>query len=185
MNQNNQAVETTTEEIAATSSTGAEINSSDIAPTDDPEEKLSSILAENQILRRDRDNYRTVALAAKGKIESEGIDLTDPVQLQAYVNKTVGEKLLEGREAQSEKQLVEFAKELARKNKELARSVANRSQMTPTGGSTGSTGQEAKSPVYWSSEQAEGMRKRWKSMLIPDDRIEIMLKKAEENARRS
>ncbi len=185
MDQVTQTVEAKTENAAVAPRTGVETNVSAFAPADDPEAKLAAIIAENENLRRDRDNYRTVALAAKGKVDAEGVDLTDPVQLQAYIDKTLGEKLLATREAQSEKELFDFAKDLARKNKELATSIANRSQMVATGGSTGATGQEAKSPSYWSSEQAEGMKKRWKSMGIPDARIETMLRKAEENVRRT
>lgn len=183
MDQENQAVETKVE-VAATPQAGVEVNAS-AAPTDDPEAKLSALLEENDKLRRDRDNYRSATLVMKGKKEADELDLTDPVQLQAYIDKSVNDKLLETREVESSKELIDFAKSLARKNKELATSVANRSQIAPTSTGSGSTGMEVKSNSYWSPEQADTLKKRWVSQGIPNDRIEKMLVKAEENTRRT
>lgn len=187
MDQQIQAVENTVETNAAAPQTqGVETNSSSAtAPANDPEAQLQAILAENAKLRGERDNYRTVALAAKGKIDSENVDFTDPVQVHAFINKTVEDKLLETKEAQSEKELVEFAKELARKNKELGIAVSNRSQVAAASTGSGATGVEVKNQSYWSPEQAEELRKRWRAQRIPEERIEKMLVKAEENARRS
>lgn len=186
MDQQNQAVENKTENAAAAPQTqGVENNSSVPAPADDPEVKLQELLKENDKLRNERDNYRNATKAVRGKLEEEDFDLTDPVQLHAYINKKVDDKLLENREAQTEKELVEFAKELARKNKELAIAVSNRSQIASVNGGSGATGIESKNPGYWSPDQAEELKKRWKKQGIPDERIEKMLLKAEENSRRS
>lgn len=185
MQDQEKAVEAKTETNAATPHTGVETTASTTAPVDDPEAKLSALLAENERLRQEKDNYKRVALSAKDKIDAEGLDLSDPVQLKAYIDRVTDERLLATREAQSAKELIEFAKDLARKNKELATSVANRSQLVNASTGSGASSTETKSNSYWSPDQSETLRKRWKAQGIPDERVEKMLVKAEENARRA
>lgn len=165
---------------------GVENNSAG-APADDPEARIAALIEKNKVLERDRDNYRNGLLAVKGKnVNVEDIDLTDPIQLQAYINKAVGEKLLESRATESSKELEDAAIELARKNKELATAVANRNQVsaTGTGAGAGVTGQEVKTQ-FWSPEQEAEMRARWKRMGHSDERINEMVKAAEQTARRT
>lgn len=183
MQDEQKAVETTVETIAAAPQTGVETSSSASAPADDPEAKLNALLEENEKLRSDRDNYRKVAMAVKSKSDSSDVDLTDPDQLHAYISKTVSDKLLETREAETTKELIDFAKELARKNKALATAVANRSQLVSASTGSGATGVETKNNSYWSPDQEDALRKRWKSQGIPDERIEKMILKAEQNVR--
>lgn len=186
MDQINQAVETKTENAAAAPQTqGVETKpSSAIAPADDPEAKLQALLEENEKLRSERDNYRNATKAVRGKLEEEDFDLTDPVQLHTYINKKVDEKLLESREVESERELVDFAKSLARKNKELSLAVSNRTQIAAVSTGSGSESMETKHPGYWSPEQSEELRKRWRAQGISEERIEKRIKKAEENALR-
>ncbi len=72
-----------------------------------------------------------------------------------------------------------YAKELAKKNKEMAIALANRSQVTSVsaGSSTGET--SGKSQQYFSNEQISSMKNRWKLAGISEDKWEGMLKSAE------
>lgn len=179
MAQEEKTVETKTESAVAPQ-TGVETTTSP-APSDDPMAKLESLLEENKKLARDRDNYRDGLLAMKGKKEVDELDLTDPIQLQSYIDKKLEEKLLAAKEEQSTAELESFARELARKNKELATAVVNKTQ-TPVGGSTGEGGMETKTS-YFSPEQVNELKKRWASQGIKSERYDEMLKKAETLAR--
>jgi hypothetical protein len=137
--------------------------SSNTAPVDDPEVRLAALREQLSNVTRDRDNYRAATLAMKGKTEVEELDITDPVQLSAYINKTVEDRLLATRQSQIETDLQKHADELARKNKELTLALANRSSI-PAGAGSGS-GTQAKmestdSSAYWSPEQVAALKAR-------------------------
>lgn len=146
---------------------------------DDPELRLKSLQEELSNVKRDRDNYRNGLLAMKGKKEVEELDLTDPVQIEAYITKTVDDRLLATQQSKVEQDLQRHSEELARKNKELTLALANRSTI-PSGASSGSGTQpkvEATDPAtYWSAEQVAALKARG----LTDEQI----KKAAVNARK-
>ncbi len=153
---------------------------SPIAPVDDPEARLKALNEELSNVKRDRDNYRAATLAMKGKTEVEELDVTDPVQLSAYINKTVEDRLLATRQSQVESDLQKHTEKLARENKELLLALANRSSI-PTGTSSGS-GTQAKVEVtdagsYWSPEQVSELKARGLN--------DAQIKKAAEHAQKA
>ena len=158
---------------------GVETASSEAAPHDDPETRLKALTEELEKVKRDRDNYRNATLHYKGKKEVEDLDLSDPEQMQAYINKTVEDRLLASRESQAENERNAYIQELARKNKELALALANKNVIS-SGASSGSGTQEkiqATSPdAYWSAEQIQYLKARG----MTDEQI----KKAAEHAKR-
>lgn len=173
MDQSTAAVETN--ENQAASSQGVETSSS-AAPHDDPEARIEALIKENEKLARDRDNYRSATLAMKGKAETQDMDLTDPVQLASYVQNQVEAKLAATRENQAQVDLTNYARDLARKNKELATALANRSGVTNAGqGSGTSEGSESK-VGFFSTEQLNEFKKRGWS----DEKIKL----AEKNMRK-
>lgn len=133
------------------------------ASTDDLESRLKSINEELDKVKRDRDNYRTAALYAKGKREADDLDLTDPVQLESYINKTVEDRLLASKEAQAEQKRASAIDELIRKNKEMALALQNKSSISM--GAGGGSGTQEKMPAtspdtYWSEEQVRELKSR-------------------------
>jgi len=171
MEPTNTAVETN-ENLAANSQTGVKTTDSH-APENDPEAKIATLIAENERLANDRDNYRKGMLAAKGKIETEDLDLSDPTQLASYVKKQVDEQLNASKYDQSREELTNYAKELARKNKELALALQNRTGMTSTGQGSGASSKTS----YFSEDQLAEFKKRGWS----DEKIKL----AETNMRKS
>ena len=155
-------------------------NTSTNAPVEDPEARLAALREQLSNVTRDRDNYRAATLAMKGKVEVEELDVTDPVQLSAYINKTVEDRLLATRQSQIETDLQKHADELARQNKELKLALANKGNI-PTGAGAGSGTQakiEATNPnAYWSPEQVAMLKARG----LNDEQIA----KAADNARRA
>jgi hypothetical protein len=153
---------------SAAPSTGVE-NTSVNAPTDDPEARLKAVMQELEQTRqerdkdrRDKENYRNGFLALKGKREMEDLDLTDPVQLEAYITKTVQDRLLSSKETQLETDYRRQAEENAKKVKELTYALNNRPTI-PTGAGSGSSTEETKSPAksdYWSEAQVADLKKR-------------------------
>lgn len=151
-----------------------------VALTDDPEVTLQKLQAELEKTRGERDNYKKGLLARKGKLEADELDLTDPVQLEGYINKTVEDRLLATKEAQAEADLRRFNENLARKNKELALALANKSVISGGAGSGAGTSEKIPSTnpdSYWSEEQVKLFKSQGK-----DD---AWIKRAAENAKRS
>ncbi len=160
------------------------VDTSSPAPENDPEVKLAALLEENKKLTRDRDNYRDGLLALKGKKDIEDLDLSDPVQFQAYFDKKFDEKVAASRGEQSQQELETYTKELARKNKELTLALQNRSQGIGAGMGSGATGQEsANAAEYFSPEQKAALEKRWSLIGISKDKFPDMLKTAERRAK--
>ena len=158
MDESNQGVEVK-EQIAPAVQEGVEKAHSP-APENDPEAKIAALIAENEKLTRDRDNYRSATLALKGKTEAEDLDLTDPVQAAAFIQKQIQEGLTTSRADKADEDFKAYAKELARKNKELALALANKQGMVSAGqGSGESEASEAKKP-YFSQAQINELKSR-------------------------
>lgn len=174
-----QGVETT-QSSAPETATGVETNASAAAPADDPEVKLKALLEENEKLRRDRDNYRSAALAMKGKKDVEDLDLSDPTQVQAYIEKSIEDRLLRERQAGSENAVTEYAKELARKNKELTLALQSKSAISGLAGGGGGSDHPAPNAKFFSPEQEAALKARWKQTGIPESKYDEMLKKVRE-----
>lgn len=148
------------------------------ASAEDPEVRLNALLEENKKLTSDRDNYRNALLAKKGKIEAEELDLTDPTQLGAYISKTVEDRLLAERQSRSEGDIEAYARELARKNKELTIALSSRTTVSAAGTGAGSTNDTKDVEVgYFSPEQKEALKKKG----FTDEQI----KKTEENSKKA
>ena len=150
---------------------------------------VAAILADNERLlnevtkvSKDRDNYRAATLALKGKTGTDTLDPTDPVQLQALIQKTVEERLLAEQGSKTETDWETNYKELARKNKELALALSSKSNISNVG--SGSSGGSVDVHVgYYSKEQTAALEKRWESQNIPKAKWPDMLKKAEHLAK--
>lgn len=164
--------------------TGVE-NASTTAPVDDPEVKLKALLEENEKLRRDRDNYRNAALAMKGKKEVDDLDLSDPTQVQVYIEKSIEDRLLREKQAGSEHALNEYAKELARKNKELTLALQSKSSITGLAGGGGGSDHPSPNARFFSSEQETALKQRWKQTGIPESKYDEMLKKVQDQMMRN
>lgn len=160
-------------------SVDAQLQTTSTASMDDPELRLKTLTAELEKTRSERDNYRKGLLARKGKIEDSELDLTDPIQLESYINKTVEDRLLATTEVKAEQELRQYTESLARTNKELKLALANRN-VIPSGASSGSGTQakvEATSPdTYWSPEMVTYLKEK---RGLTDEQI----KKAAENAK--
>lgn len=165
---------------------GVKVNPSG-APADDPEVKLAALLEENAILRRDRDNYRDATLALKGKKGVEDLDFSDPAQVSAFIQKSIQDSLKEQKGVEKETEVIEYAKTIARENKELKLALANRStavQNVAAGG--GGSAPVAEPQVgYFSPEQKASMEARWKALGIDPAKFPDMMKKTEELAKRT
>ncbi len=145
------------------------------ASGEDPEARIAALIAENEKLARDRDNYRSATLALKGKAEVEDLDTSDPTQLAAFIQKQVDERLNETRATQADEDFKTYAKDLARKNKELALALQNKMGMAATGQGSGASSASESKVEYFSQEQlAEFKRRGWD---------EAKIKRAEERMR--
>ena len=153
------------------------------APADDPVAELERLRAElarkdEQLTKteRDRDNYRAATLVYKGKeVEISDLDLTDPTQTRAYVDRIVEERLLAERNSSAKKSYDAFADRLARENKELKLALTNKVSVANAGAGGGVNENSESKVSYWSPEQIADLKKRGWS----DDKI----KKAEQHAR--
>lgn len=124
--ENKDAVETKSQ--TAASEQEVKTNQSTASETDD-EAVISQLLDANKKLSEERENYRRGMLKAKGK--SESVD-DDDEDLDAKIDRKVNERLLNTQWAESQQQLANEAKRLARENKELKKSATNRSQISTT-----------------------------------------------------
>lgn len=170
-------------EQAPTGQSGVETTS--VAPAEDPEAKINALLEENAKLRSDRDNYRNATLALKGKKELEELDLSDPTQVQTFIQKSIEERLTQEKVSANESELERVVKDQAKKLKELQFALANKSVVNGT--AAGGAGSEPVAPPqvgYFSPEQKADLEKRWKALGIKADKYPEMLKQAEENAKR-
>jgi hypothetical protein len=177
-------VEEKTEQAPASQS-GVEAKPS-VAPADDPEAKVNALLEENARLRRDGENYRKGLLALKGKTELEELDMSDPVQVHAFIQKSIKDELAQDKVSANENELAVTVKEQARKLKELQFALANKAPVTNA--AAGGGGQDtvaAPSGAYFSADQRSQLEARWKSIGIKADKFPEMLKQAEDNAKRS
>lgn len=143
------------------------------APQDDPEARIAALIAENDKLTRDRDNYRSATLALKGKTEAEDLDLTDPVQAAAFVQKQIQEGLANTRASQVEEDLKSYAKKLAKDNKELALALANKQGFVSAGQGAGESANSETKREYFSKDQLADLKKRGWS----DEKIKSLEKK--------
>lgn len=147
----------------AATSTGVELAVSN-APEADPESIIAGLKETLAKVERDRDNYRNATLAMKGKKEVEDLDLTDPMQVKVYIDKTVQDRLLETEEMSARKQLEDTALKLAKRNKELQLALnAKNASTSIAGGSSSGGGEASKSDAkstYWSPDQVAEFKKR-------------------------
>lgn len=178
-----QGVETNLE-TAPAQGTGVETNTSTAAPVDDPEVKLSALLEENARLTRDRDNYRMAALALKGKKEIEDLDLSDPVQAQAFIQKQIEDRLLQEKQDRAAASVTEYTQKLARENKELKLALASKSVVNGVSSGGGGADNSSVKTGFFSPEQKLALESRWKAQGFKETSFPAMLKQAEEAARR-
>lgn len=158
MAEETQAVEQAGE--AAASGVEQEVST---APETDPEAELIALKERLAKVESDRDNYRKGLLAMKGKTEVENLDLTDPTQLQVYIDKTVQEKLSQTESAQAKAAFEAQALANAKALKELKRTLNSKNASTSIAGGAGQGSGQAKSEVqtsYWSPEQIADLKKR-------------------------
>lgn len=174
MDRSNQAVEEPGQNAAIVP--GVEANGSQ-APENDPEVRIAKLLEENAKMASDRDNYKKGLLAMKGKTEQDDLDLTDPVQLSAYIKAQVAEGVNATREAKAQEDLASYAKELARKNKEMALALRNKEGMSGAGQGSGENERSEAQAGYFSKEQVDHFKKLGWS----DEKV----KKAEQNMRKA
>jgi len=135
------------------------------------DEELAKVQAE-------RDNYRRGLLKAKGKMpEAKDADDLDPQNIDEIIERKVSEKVLATREAQilAEKNAA-FAQVLKR-NKELEVALKNRAQVASPSAAGSNQAEPSVNTSYFSADQIASLKKRG----FNDE----MVKKAEENARRS
>lgn len=152
------------EESTGTADAGGVEQEDSHAPESDPEAEVIALQAKLAKAESDRDNYRSGLLAMKGKKDVDDLDLSDPTQLQAYIEKTVQEKLAHTDTEQARKAFEATAIANAKKVKELQRALNSKNASTSiSGGSSSGAGNNSKSEVstsYWSPEQVEALRKR-------------------------
>lgn len=120
----NKAVEKTLP-VAATEDTGVEKKQPE-APGVDYEEVISSLLEEQKKLETERDNYRKGMLKAKGKHTEDEKDGDEEESLEAKIDRRVEEKLAATKAAQTQQQLEETVKKMAKELKEFKLAAANR-----------------------------------------------------------
>ncbi len=130
-----------------------------LAPEEDPEVIIAALLAENKRVTSDRDNYRKATLALKGKTETEDLDLSDPSQLAAYIQRQVDDRMSASSEAVHQKTLESTILQQARDLKEAKLALKNRSAMVPAGMGSGGTPPEPTSQ-YFSEAQVADLKKR-------------------------
>jgi hypothetical protein len=121
-------------------------------------------------------------LALKGKTGTETLDPTDPIQLQALIQRTVEDRLLADKGNRVETDWEANAKELARKNKELALALSAKSAVSGVGSGSSGSGIDVK-VGYYTKEQKAALEKRWESQKIPKDKWPKMLEAAEAHAK--
>lgn len=112
-------------------------NQQPIAPEVDPEVVIGQLLEANKKLASERENMRKGMLKAKGKWhEPEPVESEPPQEVNTEMEELVKQSIskLDTEFAESEKQLETEVKRLAKENKELKKSLANRSQV---GGNVG------------------------------------------------
>lgn len=174
MDQSNQGVEVN-EQAAPAAQTGVETQSSR-APEEDPEARIAALIAENAKLASDRDNYRQGLLVAKGKIDAPEMDLTDPTQIAEFIQQQVSQTLSATSAQKAQEDLMSYAKDLARKNKELTLALQNKAGMSASGQGSGSSDHSESQIGYFSKDQVADFKKKGWS----DEKI----KRAEMNMRK-
>lgn len=132
----------------------------------DPEAVISQLLDENKRLEQDRDNYRKGLLKAKGKLQETEEEPEEDIDTK--IDRKVQERLAQTTYADSQKRLAEEALKLARENKELKKSLANRGQLSSKGQGGGSQVEVPVGQNYFSPEKIQALKARgW-----GDDKIE-------------
>lgn len=153
-----------------------EIQAIPVAPL---EEELATLQAQYEALEAEKariaaekENYRRGMLKAKGKsYEDDNQDLPEEDKLRSIVR----EELLNTQELKNAKQNEDLVKSLLKKTQEMATALKNRTQMTPSGGS--SAGESAPSKDhFWSAQQLADLKAR---NLDPDKVKQNVLKNRE------
>ncbi len=110
-------------------------NQQPIAPEVDPEVVIGQLLDANKKLAQERENMRRGMLKAKGKwfepepkAEEPELEETNVSAMEDLIKEQVSK--LDTAYIESNKQLEEETKKLARENKELKKSLANKSQVS-------------------------------------------------------
>lgn len=172
MDESNKPVETTDPNAGA--GQGVENNHSP-APESDPEAKINELLKKVEDLTRDRDNYRNATLVLKGKKpaqeeEESDVDLTDPRQMASFVQKQIQDSLKASNATSADEEFKAYAKELARKNKELALALAAKQGMSPASQGAGSSPHSESKSNYFSADQLAEFKRRGYS----DEKIKLL-----------
>ena len=168
-------------ETAPVQEKGVENTPSTAPMTEDPEAIINALLEENAKLTRDRNNYRDATLAMKGKKDLEDLDLSSPEQLQAYIDKSLESRLLQEKQVSKEQELSSYAKELARKNKELSLALASRPAISGIAGGGGGSEHPNPENKFFSPAQENALKARWRQAGIPESKYDEMLKKVQGN----
>lgn len=117
----------------------------------DPEAEMAKLLAENKRLSEERENYRKGMLKAKGKLS----EVVEPEEdLDAKLDQKISERLAQTNYARVQQQLEEQAIKLARENKELKKSLANRPPTTTNTFSSQQPNEVRSSPLSPEKEKA-------------------------------
>lgn len=133
---------------------------------EDPEAKLAALMEENEKLSRERDNYRKGLLKAKGKLpeadedDDESLSLSEPSKLNALIESKVREQLLATESEKAKAQVAEYAKKLARENKELKLALANKPSLATASIGTGEGGLPEPKLNFFSDEQLNELKKK-------------------------
>lgn len=110
-------------------------------------------------LKKERDNYKTVALKRLGKLEGDAgfmeVDKDSGLTVEEQVKKT----LLDREIARIEQEKEADSKKLAKENAELRLALKNRPSNIPAGGDSGNGGAEVRDNVF-SAEQIETLKKK-------------------------
>lgn len=187
MDQPTQGVETT-QQSAPAPATGVETSSAR-APEHDPESTILALQERLKKVESERDNYRKATLALKGKGDTEDYDTSDPDQVRALARKEAQELFLEMQQTQVQKEYEAEVARMARENKELKLALSAKSSSTSIAGGAGagagfSSSSEVKTS-YFSPEQVEAMKTRWRNQGIDESKFEAMVKQVEAQSRRT
>lgn len=142
--------------------------------------KLKSLQEQIAKISKERDNYRTGLLKAKGKIDGEE---TTPEEEEERIRKIVREENLNSELNRLNQEQALVIEKISKDNKELRVALQNRINVsgTPSGGSQDKP--EAKDSSYFSEEQKETLRQRFLKSGVKPDKVEQMIKEAEANLR--
>jgi hypothetical protein len=127
------------------------------------EQQLDAERAARLKAERDRDNYRSGLLKAKGK--KAKLDLTDPDKAEEFIEETAQQKILEDKAKKEDEERSAELETLKKQNAELARALkAKQASTAISGGASAGSAPQASSEVkdpnaYWTQEQKDWLKK--------------------------